>query len=384
MKPIFVVALGFIFVSACEKKSDKAEATPAAPSASALANVPKGPSADELKLPHDLGKMPIPEANPMSPEKVELGRKLFFDARLSVDGSRSCYSCHLNEDGSGGKDPIAIGAKEKLLTRHSPALWNVGYLPRLYWDGRADSLEAQGTAAWAGGNMGVGKENLEKKAKEIGALPEYKAAFKAVFPEKGATAETVMQAVSAFERTLVCDDTAYDRFAKGDKSALTEPQKRGLEVFMGKAGCVACHAPPFFSTSFLGKDGAYFNVGVGYEGKAPEAVDVGRKKVSESDADMGAFKVPSLRNVSKSAPYFHDGSKKTLEEAVRFMANGGFKNANLSPLLTDRKLTDAEIGSIVTFLGALDCTSKIEAPAGASAGASAAAPPSPPAPATSK
>lgn len=370
MKSIVVVALGLTCVSACEKKSDKTDATTAAVSASAAANVPKGPSADDMKLPHDLGKMPIPAENPQTPEKIELGRRLFFDARLSVDGSRSCYSCHLNEDGSGGKDPLAIGAKEKLLTRHSPALWNVGYLPRLYWDGRSESLEVQGAAAWAGGNMGVGKENLEKKAKEIGALPEYKATFAAVFPGKGATPETLMQAISAFERTLVCDDTAYDRFAKGDKSALTEPQKRGLEIFMGKAGCVACHAPPFFSTSFMGKDGTYFNAGVGYEGKAPDAVDVGRKKVSQSDADMGAFKVPSLRNVSKSAPYFHDGSKKTLEEAVRFMAGGGFKNPNLSPLLMDRKLTDSEISSIVTFLGALECNEKIEGPAG-DAGAAA-------------
>ena len=164
-----------------------------------------------------------------------------------------------------------------------------------------------------------------------------------------------MQALSAYERTLVCNDTAFDRYAKGDKTQLNANQKLGLELFMGKAACVACHTPPFFSSAYIVKDGAYFNVGVGFEGKKEEEVDVGRKKVSNADADFAAFKVPTLRNVAKSAPYFHDGSKKTLEEAVRFMAGGGFKNAHLTPLMTDKKLKDDEIKAIVEFLGSLDC-----------------------------
>lgn len=344
----------------CAKKSE--EAKPAAPkeptaaeSASVEAAVQAVPKADDMNLPSDLGTPKIPADNPQTEEKVQLGRQLFFDKRLSGDGSRACYSCHQNEDGNGGKDPIAIGAGDKKLTRHSPVIWNVGFLPRLYWDGRSKSLEEQGSAAISGGNMNVGKDNMEKKAQEIGKIPGYKKQFDKVFPGKGATPETIVQALSAYERTLVCNDTAFDRYAKGDKKQLNDNQKKGLELFMGKAGCTACHAPPFFSTAYLIPDGTYFNTGIGFEGKKDEEVDIGRKKVDNNDASFAAFKPPSLRNVAKSAPYFHDGSKKTLEEAVRFMASGGYKNAHLSPLLTDKHLTDDEIKSIVDFLGSLDC-----------------------------
>ncbi len=367
-------------LAACQKKEPpKAEESPemkaereaatqagrAAASAAAAARLAESqatPKADAMNLPADLGKMKIPEDNPQSPEKIELGHQLFFEKRLSADSSRSCYSCHMNEDGNGGHDPLAIGAKNKQLTRHSPVIWNVGFLPRLYWDGRSATLEEQGTAAWAGGNMGVGKENLEKKAKQIGMIPGYKKQFAKVFPEKGATPETIVQAISAYERELVCDDTSYDRFAKGNKDVLTAEQKHGLELFMGKASCVACHSPPFFSSAYLVKDGAYFNVGVGFDGKKEEDVDVGRKKVSNNDTDFGAFKVPTLRNVTKSAPYFHDGSKKTLEEAVRFMAGGGYDNPHKSPLAADRKLSDGEVKDIIAFLGALDCQKELAVP----------------------
>lgn len=210
--------------------------------------------------------------------------------------------------------------------------------------------------------MGVGKENLEKKAEELKKIAGYRAEFDKVFPGVGLTAATVVKALSSYQRTLVCNDTDYDRFAKGNRSALDAEEKRGLELFMGKAACVACHAPPFFSTAFLVKDGAYFNVGVGFSGKKPEEVDVGRKKISNSDADFAAFKVPSLRNVSKSAPYFHDGSEATLEGAVRFMAGGGFKNPGISSLMTDKKLSDGEIKSLVAFLGTLECQAKLVEP----------------------
>jgi len=352
-------------VFGCAKKSEEA-AKPAEPSAAEKASteVAKAsaeaasqavPKADDMNLPSDLGAVKSPEDNPPTDEKVELGHQLFFDKRLSGDNSRACYSCHQNEDGNGGKDPIAIGAGDKKLTRHSPVIWNVGYLPRLYWDGRSKTLEEQGTAALIGGNMGVGKDNMEKKAQEIGKLAGYKQQFAKVFPGKGATPDTIVQALSAYERSLVCNDTAFDRYAKGDKKQLNDSQKKGLELFMGKAQCTACHTPPFFSNAYIVPDGAYFNAGIGFEGKKEEEVDPGRKKITGDDVYFGAFKVPTLRNVSKSAPYFHDGSKKTLEEAVRFMAGGGFKNAHLSPLLTDRHLTDEEVKALVDFLGSLDC-----------------------------
>ncbi len=297
-------------------------------------------------------------------EKVALGHALFFDKRLSVDGTLACYSCHQNEDGNGGHDPLAIGPGNKPLPRHSPVIWNVGYFKNsLYWDGRAATLEDNAKAAWSGGNMGVGKENLDKKAEEIGKIAGYKKLFAAAFPgEKKVTPDMVASALSEYERTLVCKDTAYDRYAAGDKAALSEEQQRGLDVFLGKGQCAVCHAPPHFSTAMAVDGGAYFNVGIGTAGKAEAEVDVGRMKVTSAAADWGAFKPPSLRNVSKSAPYFHNGSIATLEEAVKLMATGGVDNKAKTPLIADRKLSEAELADLISFLRGLDCGGKLEAP----------------------
>lgn len=314
------------------------------------------------KAPADFPALAIPADNPQSPEKIALGHQLFFDARLSVDGSRSCYSCHQNEHGNGGETPTAIGAKEKPLTRHSPVIWNTAYFDAFYWDGRAGSLEAQAKGAWGGGNMGVGADNLAAKASEIGKIQGYAKQFDKVFPGEGVTPDTIAKAISSYERTLICDDTAYDRYAKGNDGALTDQQKQGWALFMGKGQCAVCHAPPLFSSAMGVPGGLYYNVGIGTAGKAEADVDVGRSKVSEQDADWAAFKVPSLRNVAKSAPYFHDGSVATLEEAVRLMATGGIDNKNKTPLMADRGLSDDELSALVAFLGALDCGQKLEQP----------------------
>jgi cytochrome c peroxidase len=300
--------------------------------------------------------------NPQDDAKVALGHQLFFDKRLSVDGSRACYSCHLNEDGNGGHDPLAIGPGDKVLTRHSPVIWNVAFLSELYWDGRSKSLEEQAIAALVGGNMAVGKENLEKKAAEIAAIEGYKKQFDAVFPGEGVTSATIAKALSAYERTLVCDNTAYDRYAGGEDLALTREQKKGLDLFMGKAACVVCHAPPHFSTAYGGPAGTYYNVGIGTKDKKEEEIDIGRAKISGQEVDWAAFKVPTLRNIPKSAPYFHDGSAATLEAAVRVMAGGGIPNKHLSPLLVDRALSDEEVKQLVAFLGGLDCNDRLQEP----------------------
>jgi len=302
-----------------------------------------------------LGAVPVPVENPMTDAKVALGHQLFFDARLSVDGSRACYSCHMNEDGNGGAEPTAIGAASRQLTRHSPVIWNVAFMPRFYWDGRSGSLEAQAKGAWGGGNMGVGAENLDAKASEIGAIPGYAEQFFAIFGDRGATAETVAEAIASYERTLICDNTRYDRHRAGEGNALTAVELQGMEIFNGKAACATCHTPPFFSVQFGTEEGMYYNVGIGIEGKSEAEVDVGRQAVTEREEDWAAFKVPSLRNISQSAPYFHDGSVATLEEAVRYMASAGVANKNLTPLLADRGLTDEEVGAVVAFLGSLSC-----------------------------
>lgn len=319
------------------------------------------PAAPAPAAPTPAAPAPAAAAAPATDAQVKLGHALFFDKRLSVDNTLACYSCHQNEDGNGGHEPLAIGAGGKKLPRHSPVIWNVGAYQAFYWDGRSPTLEAQALAAWAGGNMGVGKENLDKKATELAAIPGYQAMFAAAYPGEAVTSATVAKAIASYERTLTCENTAWDRHNKGAADALGPDQKAGLDLFMGKAGCVACHAPPLFSAAAGVPGGVYFNTGIGTD--KPEAeVDVGRMAVTKAAADWAAFKPPSLRNVSKSAPYFHDGSKATLEEAVRHMAGGGIPNKNLSPLLVDKKLTDAEMKSLVAFLGALDCEQTLEAP----------------------
>ncbi len=367
-----VLVLSAVVLLGCDKGTREEPPKEATPSAPPVVSAPPAvapptvsattPARAPRPLATNLEKVPVPEDNPLTDKKVELGHLLFFDKRLSVDGSRACYSCHQNEDGTGGHEPLAIGAQGKQLTRHSPVLWNVGFLPALYWDGRAATLEEQATGAWAGGNMGVGKEKLAEKAAEIGAIAGYKKLFEEAFPGKGATPETVVQAIASYERTLVCNDTAYDRFVKGDKKALTAAQQQGLEIFTGKAGCVACHTPPFFSIAYMTPAGTYFNVGIGIAGKKEEEVDVGRMAVTKKDTDWAAFKPPTLRNISKTAPYFHDGSVAKLDDAVRAMSNGGHANKNLTPIMTNKQLTDGEVSAIVAFLKALDCNQKLEVP----------------------
>ncbi len=345
-----------IGLAGCKSKpaEEKVEPTAAEPAPTEKVEVPPAPA--------DFPELKIPEDNPQTPEKIALGHQLFFDKRLSVDGSRSCYSCHQNEHGNGGETPLAVGAGGKQLTRHSPVIWNTAFYEAFYWDGRSGSLEAQATGAWGGGNMGVGNENLAKKAAELSKIEGYAKQFKKVFPKDGMTPDTIAKAIAAYERTLICDDTAYDRYAKGDDGALNDQQKQGWAVFMGKGQCVVCHAPPLFSSAMTVPGGLYYNVGIGTQKKPESEVDVGRAKVSGDDADWAAFKVPSLRNVSKSAPYFHDGSIPTLEAAVNLMASGGIDNKNKSALVQNRNLTDAERGSLVAFLRALECPNELDQP----------------------
>jgi len=351
---VFVASLALAFaLASCKSKSTEEKVAPPAEVAVQKVGVAAPTEFPELKIPAD---------NPQTPEKVALGHQLFFDARLSVDGSRSCYSCHQNEHGNGGETPMAIGAQEKPLTRHSPVIWNTAYFEAFYWDGRAGSLEAQAKGAWGGGNMGVGADNLDQKAAEIAKIAGYEKQFAKVFPEEGVTPDTIAKAISAYERTLICNDTPYDRYAKGDDSALSDEQKAGWGVFMGKGQCAVCHTPPLFSSAMGVPGGLYYNVGIGTKGKPEAEVDVGRAKVSGNDADWAAFKVPSLRNVAKSAPYFHDGSVATLGEAVKIMAGGGIDNKNKSTLLTDRGLSGEEMASLVAFLGALDCGGELKQP----------------------
>jgi cytochrome c peroxidase len=301
-----------------------------------------------LPLPKQLAtyeEMQIPADNPMTPEKVALGRQLFFDKRLSADGTRSCYSCHLCEKGLTDGLPKAIGALNKQLPRSSPTLWNIGYHKEFYWDGRSPSLEKQGMAAWTGGNMGAKAEEIAAK---LNAIEGYKSQFQKVFGSD-VTPENIIKAITAFERTILSGDTAYDRWKAGDEAAISEEAKRGYKVFQD-VKCNNCHDGILFT------DQQYHNVGIGMDTKEP---DVGRFKVSSKVEDTGAFKTPTLRDITKSAPYFHDGSVATLEESLDLMVAGGKPNKYLDKKnLQKRKITTAQKQDLLAFLKTLevDCT----------------------------
>jgi cytochrome c peroxidase len=355
-----VTGLALVTALCACKKRDAPSSDPTAGSA-AIESTHR-PSQHPDSLPK-MAPLRLPD-DPKRADKVALGHVLFFDKRLSGNNDRSCYSCHQNEDGNGGHDAVAIGSGDKPLTRHSPVLWNVGYYQNaFYWDGRAATLEANTKGAWGGGNMGAGADNLDKKADQIAAIAGYKPLLEAAFGNEPIKADHVTSAISEYMRTMICNDTAYDRYAGGDRAAMSEQQQRGLDVFMIKGGCVTCHAPPFFSTAMGVDGGIYFNAGIATQGVPEDKVDVGRMAVTKDDGDWAKFKPPSLRNVTKSAPYFHDGSVAKLEDAVGLMASGGIKNKNLDSLFVDRKLSQSDLADLVAFMSALDCPNQLEPPA---------------------
>jgi len=294
--------------------------------------------------------MPIPEDNPLTWEKASLGWQLYYDPRLSGDGVRSCYSCHVCEKGLTDGRPVAIGAFDKVLTRSAPTMWNVGYYERLYWDGRAPSLEAQAKGAWTGGNMGA--KDAEAIVVKLNDIPDYRAQFMNVFGEP-ATVANVPKALASYMRTLIANNSRFDRWQAGETDAIGNAAKRGWETFQ-EWGCVECHAGVLFT------DQQFHNVGIGMSDENP---DPGRGKVSGLEQDTGAFKTPTLRDVSQSAPYFHNGSVPTLEGAVRLMAEGGLENPWLSDKLKqDNKVTDKQVDDVVAFLQSLDEPCTLTAP----------------------
>lgn len=305
--------------------------------------------ADVSPLPAPLAKyedMVFPASNPQSPEKAALGKQLFFDKRLSPDGSLACASCHLCDKGLTDGLPKAIGAGNKTLKRSSPTLWNIGYHKEFYWDGRSGSLEAQGKAAWLGGNMGA-KDHEAEIVGKIKAVAGYRQQFQAVFNAEP-TVDNIMQAIASYERTIISgnDATPFDRWQAGDQSAVGEDVKRGYAVFQ-KAKCDSCHAGVLFT------DLQFHNTGIGMD--APEdKLDKGRFDATKAEKDTGAFKTPTLRDVAKSAPYFHDGSVATLEAAVDHMLAGGKPNKYLDTAnLKKVTLKPGEKSDLLAFLKSL-------------------------------
>lgn len=321
------------------------------------------PKAEPVPWPEIKGyeAMKIPADNPMSVAKVELGKQLYYDPRLSGDASRSCYSCHLKEHGLTDGQPTATGAYGVKLPRSSPTLWNIGYHSEFYWDGRSKSLEAQAKAAWSGPNMGAsgkdGHPSMEEICARLNGLPGYRQQFQAVFAQD-ATPDNVVKAIAAFERTLVASHSAWIRFREGDRKVFSSAARRGWKIFSEKAHCANCH------DGLLLTDQQYHNIGIGWDPTKKELADVGRFKVTQNERDRGAFKTPTLLDISRSAPYFHNGSAATLEEAVDLMLGGGIPNPNHDSANLKRvKLTRQERADLLAFLRALRVDYTVTEPA---------------------
>lgn len=290
--------------------------------------------------------MKIPTDNPMTIAKVELGKQLFHDRRLSGDESRGCFICHLKPRGLTNGRADAVGAYKVRISRSPPTLWNIGYYSEFYWDGRSRSLEAQVKDAWSGRILGAsgkdGHPSMEDICRKLEAIEGYGKQFQEVFGE-ACTPDNVAKAIAAFGRTIVANNSAWARSWAGDESALSEKAQRGWEIFRGRGRCTNCH------DGVLLTDQQYHNLGIGMDA---ENLDLGRYNVTKNEEHRGAFKTPTLLDISKSAPYFHDGSAAKLEDAVDTMLAGGIDNpwldrANLRPPV---KLSKRERQDLLTFL----------------------------------
>lgn len=304
--------------------------------------LPELPAAAEVPAqPAGLPDMTDSQENPTTKEKAALGYLLFFDKRLSKDDSMACAGCHFAElaftDGRAVSPKVGGG----MNTRNAPTMLNIGYHLTFYWDGRMPTLEKVSGAAWKGQ---LGAEDKAAVVAKLNKVPKYRAHFQRAF-KSDATPDNVEMALASFLRTLKSGNSAWDKFESGDEKAVSKEVQKGFELFK-KVGCTLCHVPPLYT------DAQYHNVGIGMD--KPEAErDQGQKVATKDDKDLGKFKTPPLRDVAATAPYFHDGSVATLDEAIDLMAAGGKKTPNLDVNLKPQKLKPADKKAIKAFLESL-------------------------------
>jgi len=298
--------------------------------------------AESPKVPEGLPPFSWPSQNPYSAEKVELGRILYFDRRLSADESVSCASCHDPQKAFTDGAAVSTGIRSQKGNRSAPTILNRAYALAQFWDGRAGSLEEQAKDPMANPiEMGNTHEAIVERLKGIEG---YRTLFAKAYGHPEITIDRVAMAIACFERTLVSGNAPYDRYKRGEKNAMTAEQVRGMSIFFDKAKCDKCHEGANFTLN------AYANEGVGTDKPEP---DVGRFAVTHDPRDWGVFKVPTLREVEHTAPYMHDGSLATLNDVVEFYNKGGIRNRNLDTNLKPLNLSDGEKRDLVAFLRAL-------------------------------
>ncbi len=286
--------------------------------------------------------VPFPINNPITKEKVDLGRLLFFDKRVSSTNTISCATCHDPKFGWSDGRKKSIGVKKREGRRNSPTIINSAYLSSFFHDGRANSLESQAKGPIETDvEMDMPMEKLVKKLKNI---KDYRKLFANAFGDEGICEDTILKAIASFERTIISLNAPFDRWIKGDANAISLVANEGFEIFIDKGRCASCHDGFNFTNE------SFNNVGLG------DDKDLGVYEISKNKSMIWkrAFKTPTLRDISKTAPYFHDGSVKTLNEAVTFCGNGGRVGAkSRSPFFRDRKLDESDVVKVVEFLKTL-------------------------------
>ena len=285
-----------------------------------------------------------------TPERVRLGRWLFYDKRLSKAGDISCATCHRPEHAFSEPTSVSTGHKGQKGARKAPTFVNMAFalFPNFFWDGRASSLEDQALGPVANPiEMG---NTVEAMIATVSGIAAYKPYFKEAFGTDEITKDRVAKAIADYERTRMSGNSPYDRWKAGDEKAVSDAVKRGETLHFGKAECAQCHVGENFT------DSQFHNLGIGWNKKKKKFADVGRSAISKKNEDTGAFKTPTLRSLKTRGPYMHDGSVKDLTAVVEHYNKGGEKNPNLSPKIRPLKLTKAEVGDVVAFLEALEGT----------------------------
>jgi cytochrome c peroxidase len=304
-----------------------------------------------IQSPLGLPPVPIPADNPPTADTIALGRRLYYDKQLSGDNTVACSHCHNPDLYFTDGRPVSQGVNGKTGTRNAPTVLNAAYQPVQFWDGRATSLEDQ-----AGGpiqNPVEMNQPHDVMVAKIGKMTEYQAAFDKAFGKGPITVHKVEKAIASFERTLLSGNSPFDRYQYGgDKTAMSESAIRGLAIFRDKTkgNCVTCHT---IQDNFaLFSDGKFHNLGVGIDADG-NLKDQGRYDETHLDADRGAFRTPTLRDVAKTGPYMHDGSLKTLKDVVDFYVGGGTSNPYRDKEIKELKLKGEERADLVAFLESL-------------------------------
>jgi cytochrome c peroxidase len=304
-----------------------------------------------IQSPLGLPPVPIPADNPPTADTIALGRRLYYDKQLSGDDTVACSHCHNPDLYFTDGRPVSLGVGGKTGTRNAPTVLNAAFQPVQFWDGRATSLEDQ-----AGGpiqNPVEMNQSHDVMVAKIGRMKDYQSAFDKAFGKGPITAHKVVQAIASFERTLLSGNSPFDRYQYGgDKTAMPESAIRGLAIFRDKTkgNCVTCHT---IQDQFaLFSDGKFHNLGAGLDADG-NLKDQGRYNETHLDADRGAFRTPTLRDVAKTAPYMHDGSLKTLKDVVDFYVGGGTSNPYRDKDIKELKLSGPERADLVAFLEAL-------------------------------